>query len=265
MRSRLAAATAALVVLAAGCGAEKRDGTRIRDQASGIELVLLPAGEFVMGSPESEAGREEQERAHRVRLTRPFYLGVTEVTQGQWQAITGSNPSHFTACGPDCPVEQVNFHDVQAFLTQLNAASSGGFRLPTEAEWEYACRAGGTAPFGHRPTLGAGDANIDGRFPYSEAATSESTGTVAAGRFAASPWGLFDMSGNVWEWTQDAHCPYPTSDVTDPLGQCESPHRVIRGGSWKFDGNSARCALRYTHRPQDRGFSLGFRVARNAG
>lgn len=92
MRSRLAAATAALVVLAAGCGAEKRDGTRIRDQASGIELVLLPAGEFVMGSPESEAGREEQERAHRVRLTRPFYLGVTEVTQGQWQAITDPTP-----------------------------------------------------------------------------------------------------------------------------------------------------------------------------
>jgi formylglycine-generating enzyme required for sulfatase activity len=239
-------------------------GAKIRDDASGIELVRLPAGEFVMGTPENEAGREPQEIAHRVRLTKAFYLGVTEVTQRQWSAIMNGNPSHFTACGPECPVERVNFHEVEAFIAKLNARSGGGFRLPTEAEWEYACRAGGSAPFGARRTLSAADANIDGRFPYGAAAAPESAGTMRVGRFRANAFGLRDMSGNVWEWTADWHCPYPAEAATDPIGRCESPHRVIRGGSWKFDGNSARCGLRYTHRPQDRGFSLGFRVAKDA-
>lgn len=142
-------------------------------------------------------------------LTTSFYLGVTEVTQRQWEAVMGSNPSHCTACGPDCPVEQVNVHEI-----------------------------------------------------HGAEATGPSAGTMPVARFAPNPWGLFDMSGNLWEWTGDWHCPYPAGDATDPAGRCDSPHRVIRGGSWMFDGNSARCALRYTHRPQDRGFSLDFRAAR---
>ena len=251
-----------LVVL--GCVADRHHSDRIRDNASGIELVLLPAGEFVMGSPDGEPGREPQEVAHRVRLSKSFYLGVSEVTQRQWTSVMGTNPSHFAECGPECPVERVTFHDVEEFLSRLNARSAGGFRLPTEAEWEYACRAGGTEAFGHRPTLSDADANIDGRFPYATSPGQEGTGTKPVGRFAANPWGLVDMAGNVWEWTSDWHCPY-AGDARDPIGGCESPHRVIRGGSWKFDGNSARCGLRYTHRPQDRGFSLGFRVARAAG
>ena len=217
-----------------------------------------------MGTPPTEPGREAQETLHRVRLTESFYIGITEVTQAQWRTVMGSNPSHFAACGPECPVETVNFFEVQEFLKKLNALSSGGFRLPTEAEWEYACRAGGTEPFGRRQTLGSNQANVDGRFPYGEPASRESPGTMPVATFAPNEWGLHDMSGNVWEWSEDWHCPYPDGDATDPVGRCESPHRVIRGGSWKFDANSARCGLRYTHRPQDRGFSLGFRVARTA-
>ena len=217
---------------------------------------------------------QAQEASHRVRLTRSFYLGVTEVTQAQWRAVLGTNPSHFTDCGlpavarsekegGECPVERVNFHEVQEFLAKLNTRSTGGFRLPTEAEWEYACRAGSSAPFGGRATLGSKDANVDGRFPYGEPAGAESAGTMPVARFEPNAWGLYDMQGNVWEWTEDWHCPYGNDSVTDPIGRCESPHRVIRGGSWKFDANSARCGLRYTHRPEDRGFSLGFRVARS--
>ena len=240
-----------------------RPPATIRHEESGIELVLLPADRYTMGSPLDTKGREPQEVLHEVTLRRPFYLGRTEVTQQQWQQVMGTNPSHFAAC-PRCPVERVTFDDVAAFVDRLNHAGGPRYRLPTEAEWEYACRAGGSAPFGHQSSLGTGDANIDGRFPYDEPVTAESTGTTEVGRFPANPWGLFDMSGNVWEWVADEHCPYPQTGVTDPIGACGSPYRVIRGGSWKFDGNSARCALRYTHRPQDRGYSLGFRLARDA-
>jgi formylglycine-generating enzyme required for sulfatase activity len=246
------------------CEMRNEGDTLPRSTEGGIEMFLVPAGEFLMGSPDGESGREAPEVLHRVRLTRPFYLGVTEVTQKQWRTVMNANPSHFTACGDDCPVERVSFHDIDAFLSKLNASTRASFRLPTEAEWEYACRAGGRAPFGNRSTLAGTDANINGRYPYQAAAASdESKGTLPVGRFKANAWGFLDTSGNVWEWTQDAYCPYTQAEATDPLGRCDSPFRVIRGGSWKFDANSARCALRYTHRPQDLGFSLGFRLARD--
>jgi formylglycine-generating enzyme required for sulfatase activity len=250
-----------VALLAAACTSGSESATIT--VGPGIEMVRIEAGTFTMGTPQTEAGREDQERLHAVSLTTPFYLGVTEVTQAQWEAVMGTRPSHFGGCGGDCPVERVNFHDVRAFIARLNASEGGGFRLPTEAEWEYACRAGGRAAFGHTSTLGSDDANINGADPYGVAATGPSASTRAVGSFSPNPWGLFDMSGNVWEWTADWHCPYPAGEVANPIGRCESPHRVIRGGSWAFDGNSARCGLRYTHRPQDLGFSLGFRLARS--
>lgn len=218
---------------------------------SGIALVRIPAGEFVMGSPPGEPLREAQEGRHPVQLTRAFLLGRTEVTQAQWERVMGTRPSHFATCGPDCPVENVNYLEVELFLQRLNARAGGGFRLPSEAEWEYACRAGSTGAYASGDTLTRQQANFGG------------TGPLPVGSFPANAWGLADMHGNVWEWCADWHCPYGDGPAVDPVGRCASDKRVIRGGSWAFEADSARCALRYTHRPVDRGPSLGFRVARD--
>jgi formylglycine-generating enzyme required for sulfatase activity len=232
-----------------------------KDPVADIEFVRLLAGTFAMGTPAGEPGREAREVQHQVTLSRDFYMGKYEVTQAQWTRVMGTNPSEFQDCGPSCPVERVNFHDIEQFIRRLNEQGGPGYRLPTEAEWEYACRAGGAEPFGHSASLSSRDANIDGDYPYNAPVGTARNRTTTVGYFAANPWGLFDMSGNVWEWTADWHCPYPAGSMTDPIGACESDYRVIRGGSWKFDGNSARCGLRYTHRPEDLGYSLGFRLA----
>jgi len=222
------------------------------DPTSGMTFALIPAGSFEMGTPAAEPGREAQERLHTVTLSRPFYLAIHEVTQLQWSRIMRTSPSHFQGC-PSCPVERVTFLDVQEFLRRLNEESRWpGYRLPTEAEWEYACRAGGGEAFGASATLTTSAANIDGGR------------TTRVGSFPANAFNLFDMSGNVWEWTADDHCPYPETAATDPQGRCPSGLKVIRGGSWRFGADSARCGLRYTHRPVDRGFSVGVRIAHDA-
>ena len=222
------------------------------DPLTGMAFSRIPAGTFEMGTPATETFREPQERLHRVTLSRPFYLAVHEVTQREWARVMGVNPSNFHGC-PQCPVERVTFLDVQQFLARLNEDRRWpGFRLPTEAEWEYACRAGGDEAYGAAATITRALANYDG------------TKTTRAGSFPPNAFGLYDMSGNVWEWTSDDHCAYPTGAVTDPVGRCASGLKVIRGGSWHFGADSARCGLRYTHRPQDRGFSLGVRLAHDA-
>lgn len=231
------------------------------EPTTGIELVRVPAGSYLMGSPVTEAGRETRERQHRVKISQPFYIGATEVTQRQWQRVTGENPSWFTACGLDCPVERVDWHQAQAFVARLTHLSGHPFRLPTEAEWEYACRAGTTTPFSTGPNLTTDQANYDGAGSYNGAPPGlfrHSTTPVRT--FPPNHLGLYDMHGNLWEWTQDWYCPYPPGESVDPQGKCSTAFKVIRGGSWYFDANSARCALRYTHRPQDSGFSIGFRV-----
>ena len=233
-----------------------------RDPVTGMALVLIPAGHFTMGSPADEPGREPQERPHGVTLTRPFYLGRFEVTEREWTAVMGSNPSHFRDDTGRLPVERVNWYDVQAFLSRLSERSGRHFRLPTEAEWEYACRAGTTTSFSTGATLSPSQANYDARFPGAGGVAGPAPDrTMPVGSYPPNAWGLYDMHGNVWEWCQDWHCEYPSGDVTDPTGECRTEYRVIRGGSWHFNADSARCALRYTHRPQDSGFSLGFRAA----
>lgn len=163
-----------------------------------------------------------------------------------------------------CPVEEINFFDIQAFIEKLNQLTSLQFRLPTEAEWEYACRAGSGDPFMTGKRLLSADANINGTTSFAGAPTGAARGrTLPVGSFRPNDWGLFDMHGNVWEWLQDLHCPYPEGAVVDPVGDCASKLRIIRGGSWYFGADSARCGLRYTHRPQDVGPSLGFRLARD--
>jgi formylglycine-generating enzyme required for sulfatase activity len=184
----------------------------------------------------------------------------------------GTSPSQFSGCGSRCPVENVTFADVRQFVDRLNArapapqstAPSLRFRLPTEAEWEYACRARTTGPFSTGENLTTAQANYNGRFPYASFPAGEyRQKPTPVGSFPLNPWGLGDMHGNVWEWTADWYGPYSDRDAAnvDPHGPAEGEKRVIRGGSWYFDANSARCALRYTHAPEDKGFSLGFRVA----
>jgi formylglycine-generating enzyme required for sulfatase activity len=227
---------------------------------TGMVFVRVERGHFVMGSPPGEIGREAQETQHVVRLTHQFWLGAFEVTQRQWRIVMGSNPSHFQVDGDNRPVENVTWFEVQSFLERLTGQGAGSrFRLPTEAEWEYACRAGTHSPYSTGQALTHADANF-AESPESVAAGRG--GTAVVGAYGANPWGLHDMHGNVWEWTDSDYCPYSPAAVTNPVETCHSPFKVIRGGSWYFGEDSARCALRYTHRPRDRGFSLGFRVVR---
>ena len=184
------------------------------------------------------------------------------MTQAEWQRVMGRNPSQFQDCGVRCPVENVNWFEVQQFIRQLNDKSQTGFRLPTEAEWEYACRAGGTEPFGSRSTLSSVDANINGNYPVPRARRARSADGRC--RSVSSP----RMPGACS--TCPATCgsgprtgPAPTRAAHRPIrsARCGSDTHVIRGGSWLFDGASARCGLRYTIVPQDRGYSLGVRLA----
>ena len=273
----------------------------LTDSLTGMTFVELPPGRFTMGSAASEVGRNPDETLHDVTITRPFLMGRYEVTQQEWRIVMGTSPSTFTNCGPKCPVESVTYEDVQQFIQKLNdkgrAASTPArasaaptvatrtvapladvpataapfgdgprlrYRLPTEAEWEYACRAGTTGPFSTGEDLTTAQANYNGKFPYRSAPTGEyRQRPIPVGSFSLNPWGLGDMHGNVWEWTSDWYSPYQDSPAEniDPRGPASGDKRVIRGGSWYFDANSARCALRYTHAPRDKGFSLGFRLA----
>jgi formylglycine-generating enzyme required for sulfatase activity len=210
-----------------------------KEPATGMEFVLIHAGSFSAGVPADRP---------RPRFLHSFYLARFEVTQGEWRRVMGSNPSHFAECGDRCPVENVNFEDVSAFIKKLNSRSSASLRLPTEAEWEYACRAGTDKEYSTGGALTLHDANFDDGTPRARA------GPTPVGSFAPNRWGLSDMHGNVWEWCSDWYRPPSRGD---------GGLRVIRGGSWHFDAESARCGLRYFHRPQDKGFSLGFRLVRD--
>lgn len=236
------------------------------DTSTGMLLVELPPGRFTMGSATAEAGRNEDETLHDVEITHPFLLAEREVTQQEWRAVMGTSPSRFSECGPKCPVENVTFSDAQQFIAKLNERPGATllYRLPTEAEWEFACRAGTTGPFSTGENLTTAQANYNGKMAYASLPAGEfRQRTTPGGAFPANPWGLADMHGNVWEWTADWYGPYAESASAniDPRGAASGVKRVIRGGSWFFDANSARCGLRYTHSPQDKGFSLGFRLA----
>jgi formylglycine-generating enzyme len=233
--------------------------------ANGVsfKMVRIPAGEFMMGSPSNEPQRDEDETQHRVRISRDFWMGQTEVTQGLWRAVMGTNPSQFSNCGNDCPVEQVSWNDCQEFIRKLNGMVSGGdFRLPTEAEWEYACRAGTTTPFNTGRCLNADQANYVGNNPVSGCSKGEyRERTVKVGSFAPNAWGLYDMHGNVWEWCQDWYGDYPSGSVTDPTGPSSGSFRVLRGGSWNYFAVDCRSANRPWVDPGDRLYGIGFRLA----
>ena len=229
-----------------------------------MEFALVEPGVFDMGL-QRPPGDLRPAQVHPVRLTKPFYLGRFEVTQSQWRRLMDTVPSQFAGCGDACPVETVSWLDVQRFIGRLNARDpTEHFRLPTEAEWEYACRAGSTARFGSETdTLRPELANYDSRIPFDGVVDTVYVGhPLPVGSYDPNPWGLFDLAGNVWEWTEDEYCPYGGGGSVDPLGRCGSDTMAIRGGSWAFSANAARCGRRYTHHRRDSGYSLGFRLVR---
>ena len=228
-----------------------------------IQLCYCPAGIFRMGSPASEKNRSEDENQIQVMVSQGFWLGQTEVTQGQWAAVMGSNPSSFK--GDDLPVESVSWEDAQAFVAKLNqsAALPAGWKyaLPTEAQWEYACRAGTESVFGFGDTLSSRDANFDGRYPYGSAMKGPYLGqTCVVGSYKPNGWGLYDMHGNVWEWCSDWYAEKLVVG-SDSIGALTGSNRLGRGGSWNYGGRDCRSANRNGYDPGCRLNFVGFRLA----
>jgi formylglycine-generating enzyme required for sulfatase activity len=222
----------------------------------GMRFRLIPAGKFQMGSAKGDG---DERPVHDVTITQPFYLGVTEVTQAQYEAVMGANPSRFK--GANRPVESVSWDDAVAFCAKLSAKEAGvTYRLPTEAEWEYACRAGSRqAYYWHWSDDLKDDVGIEDYAWYRENA---GMGTQEVGKLKPNRWGLYDMSGNVWEWCADWHGDYPAGAATDPTGAAGGSSRVIRGGSWSFPSQNCRSASRGGSSPPFRGDFLGFRLVR---
>jgi formylglycine-generating enzyme required for sulfatase activity len=230
----------------------------------GMKLVLVPKGTFMMGSPESEEGRNRNENQHEVTISKDYYLGVYEVTQAQHEKVMGKNPSHFQGAivgneNSDLPVEQVSWDDAVEFckkLSDLPEEKKAGrvYRLPTEAQWEYACRARSKTAYsfddeeGLLPEHGWFNRNSSNR-------------THTVGLLEPNAWGLYDMHGNVWEWCSDWYEEYPKGAVSDPTGPKEGSDRVRRGGSWSVGAAGCRTAHRRRDSPSFRIISFGFRVA----
>ncbi len=228
----------------------------------GMTFNLIPAGTFMMGSPADEPERDSDETQHQVTLTTSYYMQTTEITQGQWNAVMGNNNAYSPNCGDDCPVEQVSWYDVQDFITELNNLGQGTYRLPTEAEWEYAARAGTMTPFNTGNCLSTDQANYDGNYPYTDCPSGVYRGnTLPVGSFAPNDWGLYDMHGNVWEWVQDWYGSYPGGAVTDPTGPSTSSNRVMRGGNWMNKAEHCRSAFRRIVNPDNQlDYYRGFRL-----
>ena len=229
----------------------------------GMTLVLIPAGEFMMGSPDGEEGHDYVEQQHPVRITKPFYLQTTEVTQRQWYAVTGTKPwsgKPSAVEGPDVAATYVSWEDAAEFCHKLSEKESVTYRLPTEAKWEYACRAGAMTAY-----CFGDDASLLGEYAWFEKNAHKAGESYAhqVGLKKANAFGLYDMHGNVWEWCQDWYGDYDTRDSArdDPVGPSSSSFRVFRGGCWGSMARRCRAAFRFWVQPERRIHYLGFRVA----
>ena len=255
----------------------------------GMKLVLIPKGTFMMGSPKTEKGRVQDETQHQVTISKDYYLGVTEVTQEQYEKVMGTNPSNFQGnkiegSSSNHPVDRVSWEDAVEFckkLSELPEEKGAGrvYRLPTEAEWEYACRAGSKTAYsfgdnsrdlGNYAWFGnnSGSKELDSAAilkdtpqRYMDTLVSARCATHPVGEKKANAWGLYDMHGNVWEWCSDWYGGYPKGAVSDPVGPIQGSRRVDRGGSWLLEAARCRLAIRFRRLPSVREYDLGFRVA----
>jgi formylglycine-generating enzyme required for sulfatase activity len=230
----------------------------------GMVFVYIEAGTFVMGSPETEPGRRPDELQHEVIITKPFYIQSTPITQKQWQAIMGDRPAKFSEAGTDRPVEGITWNRCQEFIKRLNSQGEGVYRLPTEAEWEYACRAHSLTAFpnGEISNLFCdGDPNLDDLAWYCYNAENQ---THPVGLKEPNSWGLSDMHGNISEWCQDWYGEYPSTRSADPQGPPSGKEKVVRGGSWFASAKNCRSASRFKWPPNSRTnlHVIGFRLVR---
>ncbi len=252
------------------------------EKSLGIRMVKAPAGRYRMGSPSIESHRDDDELQHWVAISRPFLIGATEVTQGQWRKVMGRNPSFFYKNGDDFPLESVTWYDAVRFSNKLSDLAGldrcyvrngdkvrwkkncDGYRLPTEAEWEYAARAGKPTPFVTGRCLTTDQANYNGKTWKGCPQGRNRAETTRVGAFPPNRWGLHDMHGNVWEWVWDNYAPYSSASVVDPTGPEKGEQRVIRGGSCLNNARICRSALRGSLAP-NLGYNgiLGLRIARS--
>ncbi len=221
----------------------------------GIEFILIPSGEFDMGSPSDEERYIDEVPVHHVKLSRAFYIGKYEVTQKQWRDVMGSSPSYFN--GDDLPVEQISWNDVQDFIKKLNEKEGWNkYRLPTEAEWEYAARAGTITRYYF------GDDEIKLR-DYGWYDSNSGSTTHSIGQKTPNPWGLYDLHGNVWEWVQDKwHSDYNGAPTDGSAWEGSGSFRILRGGSWGHQAWDCRSAFRRYAAPAYRNSNIGFRLLR---
>ena len=243
---------------------QERKQREIITNSLGMKFAWIPPGTFLMGSPKEEQEREANEVPHKVTLSKGFYMGVYPVTQEQWQAVMDDI---FFALKleseeeKDLPVENVSWEDCQTFIKKLRKRDKKAYRLPTEAEWEYACRAGKTTPFHFGNTISTEQVNYDGNYTYGNGKKGVyRQKTTPVGSFPANAFGLYDMHGNVWEWCRDWFGAYPPNDVLDPQGPDAGKSRVLRGGCWRSGPAGCRSAFRFGSKPGDRSDIIGFRL-----
>jgi formylglycine-generating enzyme required for sulfatase activity len=221
------------------------------ENSIGMKLAFIPAGTFTMGSPPDERMRQDEERQRQVRISRPFRISVTEVTQAQWQAVMDMNRSAHQ--GEDLPVENISWRDAVEFCQRLSEKEGKRYRLPTEAEWEYACRAGVSGAF-------SPDADLEEIAWFDDNSGGQSR---PVGLKRPNAWGLYDMHGNVAEWCSDAYGPYEgDGEIVDPAGPEQGRGRVVRGGSWRGFPPSLRCAARSSAPESYQLPYIGFRVVK---
>lgn len=236
----------------------------------GMEFVLIPAGSFTMGSPPNEAHRGRSEVQHRVTIRKPFYMQTTEVTLKQWQSIMKRRFFSPRKGSDNMPVTEVSWFDCMEFIKRLNRLDEGKYRLPTEAEWEYAARAGTTTAYSWGNTIdcdkamyGNNTLKCDVCCLFIKSIGLETDRPAPAKTYKPNPWGLYDMHGNVWEWCMDWYGDYGKNSVTDPKGPDSGTMRVRRGGSWFKFGHFCRSANRTFGHPATRYQTTGFRLVRD--